>query len=161
MDRNHFDRLPRLMGSRRAFGLGLGAATLIGIADAATAKRKKRRCKKIRKGARCDGTTCEGFSIRTCHSKKTGRCRCREGTTCLPNAFCGLSCEPECPAGCFCSTGEIEGEPKVCIPSIGGCEEVPTPCATTTDCPQGTICLSLQCMDGRRQRCVPLCNPPT
>lgn len=162
MDNNRFDRLSRQVGSRRSVGLALAATTLLGLAEAATAKKKKRRCKKIRKGPRCDGTTCDGFSVKTCHSKKFGRCRCREGTTCLPNTSCGLNCTPECPDDCVCAFGLIEGgESHVCVTLFGGCENIPTPCETTTDCPRGTICISVQCMDGSRKRCAPLCNTLT
>lgn len=160
MDSNRFDRLTRLVGSRRAFGLAIGSVTLLGFTEAATARnrRKKKRCKKIRKGPRCDGTTCEGFSVRTCHSKKSGRCRCREGTTCLPNDSCGPSCAPECPIGCFCAVG---GE-QVCLQTAFLCEDVSS-CSSTVDCPFGTACTETRCggPGAGEKRCVPLCNPPT
>jgi hypothetical protein len=158
MDSNRFDRLSRHVGSRRSVGLAMGAAMLLGLAEAATAKKKKRRCKKIRKGARCDGTTCDGFSVSTCHSRKFGRCRCREGTTCLPNKSCGLSCTPECPDGCLCAVG---GE-QVCLDTAFLCEEVSS-CASTADCPFGTACTETRC-DGpgvAGKRCVPHCNSIT
>lgn len=59
VDSKHFDRLTRLIGTRRMFALGLGAATVLNLTDTATARKKNRKdCKKPAIRLRCNGNTC-------------------------------------------------------------------------------------------------------
>lgn len=156
MDEHHFDRLTRIISTRRIFGLGICAAALFGLTDAATARRRKKpNCKKFAiKPPRCDGTFCSKTRIRTC-APKYHRCYCREGTVCLRNGNCGLSCAEGCPESCFCATGDQ----AICLQAPYVCAEIP-PCSSTADCPSRTACTVTECGPGAttEKRCVPLCD---
>jgi hypothetical protein len=160
MDSNQFDRLSRLVGSRRTLGLALGAASLIGLAGGASARKKKKSCRrkaiKVFCVDRCD-------TIRDpskCSRRK--RCTCKRGKTCLANKRCGLTCgaDTDCPvdSGCTCSTGS----PKVCLEAFTACDDVPRTCVGTADCPGYSYCHDTPCGEGgtNEKRCVPLCGYP-
>ena len=157
MDSNQFDRLTRLVGSRRAFGLGVGAAALLGIADAATARKKNRKNCKRKAIKICTGNIC-GKRKNNCG--KTFNCRCRNGQTCLPNGSCGLACPAECPqerGSCSCPSG---GD-QFCVHDDLSCDVTSKQCASLADCPVGSACADTECGPGgaSEKRCVPLCHP--
>lgn len=155
MESKRFDQLTRLVSSRRTFGLVFGGATLLGLADGATAKRrKKKNCKHFKIRVVCDGTTCLSHKVGTC-GKKFVRCTCGDGVTCLSNKGCGQACPPECPAGCTCASGDVQ----VCVKTGLGCNTTPIPCSTIADCPARTVCSETACGAGgaTEKRCVLLC----
>lgn len=158
MDADQFDALTRTAGSRRGIlGVALAGITLVRfIADApAKKRRRKKHCPRIKYKLRPD--TCGTIRTNTCGGKK--RVKCQSGKTCLANKTCGLNCaSTDCPAetGCTCSTGE----PQVCLAEFTACEDVPTACATTADCPIYSICDNTPCGEGdaTEKRCLPLCG---
>jgi hypothetical protein len=157
MDTDRFDALTRAVGSRRGIlAAALGGITLVRfIADATAKKRRKKRCGRIKYRHRPD--TCYTFKTNKCGGKKT--LKCQTGKICLANKTCGLDCAAtECPAdlGCICSMSE----PKVCLAPFTACEEVPTACTSTADCPFYSVCDDAPCGEGdaTETRCLPLCG---
>lgn len=152
METQRFDRLSRSIGSRRTLGLALGAATLLGLVDDTSARRRRKNCKKWRVKFSCRGA-CETFRTSSCGDKK--RCTCTGGTTCLSNKSCGLACPPECPAGCSCASGDQQ----VCVTANLSCDLTPRFCSSLGDCPAGTVCDDTRCGPGGdiERRCVRTC----
>lgn len=165
MDTDRFDSLTRRVSVRRdILATALGGIPLLGFIAEATARKrrhKKRRrrkghCRRIKYKLRSD--TCPTLRKHTCGGKKR-RVKCQPGKICLGNKSCGLSCAvTECPAetGCMCSTSE----PRVCLVAFTSCEDVPTSCATTADCPIYAVCDTAPCGEGdtTEKRCLPLCG---
>jgi hypothetical protein len=162
MDTNQFDALSRAVGSRRGILAGaLGGVTLLGLGHAVGAKRRRRRRKKICKKKKIKVScvdSCRFFNISNCR-KFDVQCKCPRGKSCLANDSCGLSCAAaDCPegSGCTCSTSD----PKVCLAAFTTCEDVPTSCASTADCPFRFFCDETPCGEGgaTEKRCLPLCG---
>jgi hypothetical protein len=165
--------------TRRGLGRSLGGIALaaplmplLGLTDAETKKKrkKKKKCKGGKKkcGKKCilkssccvngtefpDGAVC-GDACTLCQS---GVCasQCTSGETCLANGSCGTTCENDgqCNMGACSCNAEEGGDPVCRVPSNGGSDCTPlSPCTTTADCPQDTVCSSI-C---NPSRCVPLC----
>jgi hypothetical protein len=163
MDADHFDTLTRTVGSRRGIlATLLGGVALLGLSDVANAKKRrhknKKKCKIKKIKVSCTDS-CRFFNISNCR-KFDVQCKCGSGKTCLANKTCGLSCDAtdDCPAesGCTCSTSE----PNVCLAPFTTCEDFPTPCETTADCPFRSVCEDTLCGEGgaTEQRCLPLCE---
>jgi hypothetical protein len=158
MDSNQFDRLSRLVGSRRTLGLALGAASLIGLAGGASARKKKKPCKHFRVRVTCRDRCGTFHNPNSCSRRK--RCTCKRGKTCLANKSCGLTCgaDIDCPvdSGCTCSISD----PKVCLAAFSTCEDIPTLCDTTADCPVYSVCDDTTCGEGEtaEKRCMPVCG---
>jgi hypothetical protein len=160
MDVNRFDKITRVVGTRRSVLVALlGGISLLGPYGAAARNKgwRKRKCgrKKIR--VSCEDN-CRTYKISNCRSKWK-RCTCPNGKICLANDFCGLNCAAKpCPegSGCTCSTTD----PKVCLAPFTTCEEVPTRCETTADCPFRFSCDQVLCGEGgvAEKRCLPLCG---
>lgn len=156
VDSSRFDRLTRLIGSRRRFTLGIGAAALLMLPDAVIARKKNRKNCKRKAIKICGGNTC-GKQKNNCG--KTFNCTCRGSQTCLPNGSCGLTCPTECPHepfACSCPTG---GD-QVCVQSEH-CELPVRTCSSIADCPIRTVCVETECGPGGaiEKRCVPVCHP--
>jgi hypothetical protein len=160
MDADQFDTLTRTVGSRRGIlSTLLGGVALLGLSGDASAKKRrhKKKCKIKKIKVSCTDS-CRFFNISNCRRFDV-QCKCGSGKTCLANKTCGLSCaSADCPAesGCTCSTSE----PKVCLAPFTTCEDVPTTCATTADCPFRFSCDDTDCgEDGATEkRCRPLCG---
>lgn len=160
MDADRFDTLSRSIGSRRSvLAAGLGGVTLAAFSDAVRGKRRRKKKCKIKKIKVSCTDSCRFFNISNCR-KFDVQCKCGNGKTCLANKTCGLSCSdtPDCPAddGCRCS----HSEPKVCLGPVTSCEDVPTRCETTADCPFRFACEETACgaNDSAEKRCLPLCG---
>jgi hypothetical protein len=155
MGTDRFDVLTRSAGSRRGIlTAALGGIPLLGVLADATAK--KRRLKK-RCFVRLRPDTCPTIKTRSCRGKK--QVKCQSGKICLANKSCGLNCaaaDCSAEASCTCSTSE----PKVCLAAFTSCEDVPTICETTADCPIYSICDTTPCGEGdtTEKRCLPLCG---
>jgi hypothetical protein len=171
MNAFRFDVIARMVtaaASRRGLvGFGIGAAFLeqSNLVTDAKKKRKKckkkcgpcRRCKKGKCKPKTDGTACE-----TCGECQGGVCvsLCQAGEQCLPNGTCATSCDDEadCPdASLICTCNIDEGFESVCriVPNQSpdtGCDDF-TPCESTADCEEGTVCSST-CIPFK---CVPIC----
>lgn len=162
MDTDRFDALTRRAGSRRGIlAAALGGISVLGLRAEGSAKKRRRRrnkkhCARIRYRLRPD--TCPTLRTNTCGGKK--RIKCQSGKTCLANKSCGVSCaaDTDCPAsGCTCSTSE----PNVCLAPFTACEDVPTACETTADCPIYSVCEATTCgASGSEKRCRPFCQSP-
>jgi len=134
-------------------------------------KRHKGTCKKkLPDGTACARGTCQGGACVPCISQDpalvcAGRCgitsdncgravtcTCPVGQTCLANGGCARTCNPavqDCPTSCRCSGARSAEGAIVCTPkSVATCDQVPQPCTTTIECPQGTICQSTSCGTG-------------
>jgi hypothetical protein len=157
MDSNQFDRLTRTIGTRRTFGLGVGAAALLGMADAATARKKNRKNCSRKAIKICTGNNC-GKRKNNCG--KTFNCKCRNGQTCLLNGSCGLACPVECPqegGSCSCPS---DGD-QFCVHDDLSCDVTAKQCSSIADCPTGSACAETTCGPGgtSEKRCVRLCHP--
>ncbi len=108
MGSKRFDRLTRLIGTRRSFALGIGAASLLTLTNAATARKKNRKdCRRPAIRLRCSGNTCGKQKFKKGCFKKTLNCTCRGDQICLSNKSCGVACPAECPQdGGSCSCPE-------------------------------------------------------
>lgn len=104
----------------------------------------------------CPGglTNCGG----TCVDTKTdaancGTCgaACPTNQVCLSNGSCATVCGSSCP--CI-APASVEG-PEYCTPPVFNCNQIPTPCTTTSECPQGQFCANLDSFCGS-DRCYPL-----
>ncbi len=157
MDTERFDTLTRCVGARR----GILAAALGGIpqfgflAEATARKRGKKHCRRIKYRIAAD--TCPTIKTDTCGGKKS--IKCQAGKICLDNKSCGLTCAAtSCPAetGCTCSISN----PRVCLAAFTSCDDVPTTCAMTADCPIYTVCDTAPCGVGgaTEKRCLRLCG---
>lgn len=162
MDSGRFDALTRRVGTRRGIlAAALGGVPLLGpLADATAKKRRRRRRCRIRV-AKLRADTCAIFYMRSCRGKKdvTRRAKCQAGKICLSNNSCGLTCAAtdDCPAegGCTCSTSA----PRVCLAAFTTCDDVPTTCETTADCPLYAVCEETDCGGGTTEkRCRTLCG---
>jgi len=144
-------------------------------------KRKKGKCKgKKPDGTACPGGTCQGGSC--CVPQETGlicaagcgtrsdtcggtvSCPCPAGQDCLGNGSCARTCNSatqNCPMGCRCSGARSAEGAVICTPqSVVTCDQVPQPCTTSTECPQGSVCQFTPCGAGGTTafRCMPVCN---
>jgi hypothetical protein len=156
MDVQRFDRLTRAIGTRRAFGLTLGAATLLGLTDVAAARRTNRKNCKVKRIKICTGNNC-GKRKNNCG--KTYRCKCKGGQTCLPNKSCGTACLAGCPQEPFACACPASGD-QFCVRTDLACELTPKACDSMVDCPAGKVCAETACgPSGTEKRCVPLCHP--
>jgi hypothetical protein len=133
-----FDRLARLAGSRRrAFAGAIAGIVLLGMPEAGSAKKRKKRCK-----------------------PKAGQCLCKSGEVCLDGGSCGKPCcdhqsASDCPSGCHCG---YVGVNSVCMTSINSRAECQTLsyCGAGGKCPKGTRCQPVDACE--EDRCVPVCR---
>ncbi len=133
METRKLDRVAQIIRSRRhVLGAALGGAAMLGLPGAGSAKKKSKKCK-----------------------PKKGRCICKPGELCLGNGDCTLNCAAApCPSGCTCNSTPAG---DVCEPVSFECESLRA-CATTANCPKGTVCRPLNCTGGGDELlCVPLC----
>lgn len=159
MDPHRFDAMTRTVGSRRGIlAAALGGTSLFGLIDATAKKRRRRKqCWRKKIGVSCEDN-CRFYKISNC-KERNKRCKCPSDKTCMPNESCGLSCAATpCPegSGCTCSTSD----PRVCLAAFTNCEDVPTRCETTADCPFRFSCDDTPCGEsgGTEKRCLPLCG---
>jgi hypothetical protein len=144
-------------------------------------KRKQGKCKgKKSDGTACPGGTCQGGRCCVPHdsalvcaagcgtrSDTCGGavdCPCPAGQDCLGNGSCARTCNPvaqNCPTDCRCSGARSTEGAVICTPkTVVTCDQVPQPCTTSAECPQGTVCQVTGCGAGGTEttRCVPVCN---
>ncbi len=181
MDDHRFDALTRWVDtsqSRRGVlrtlaGSALGAALGLGALRKADAAIKPANAK-CSSDAQCASGTCIQYGKCKKAGKLTGKCRC----SCTETALCptGKSCRNgACFGACSdpltCSDGEGAGCGRGCVcgatdlgdSCMGGtvlCDGVNT-CATSADCPTGSVCLDLggECLgDCFAQLCANPCG---
>jgi hypothetical protein len=157
MDSDQFDRLTRLVGTRRTFGLALSAGTLLGLADVTKARKTNRKNCKVKRIKICHAAIC-GKRKNNCG--KTYHCKCRGGQTCLPNKSCGTPCPAECPQQPFACACPASGD-QFCVQTDLSCELTAKQCSSMAECPAGRVCAETACGPGNtpEKRCVPLCHP--
>ena len=142
-----------------------------------TSNSGKKRCKQGKCRARAPGTPCPlttgGICLKgichcpgglttcggTCVDTKSDAANCGTcGAACLANQVClsNGSCATVCGSGCGCSLtpASVEG-PGYCGPLFLLCNQYPTPCTTTSECPQGQFCANVSDTCGT-DRCWPL-----
>jgi hypothetical protein len=161
VDAGRFDTLTRTVASRRRALSALSGLTLFGFLNEAIAgkRRRKKKCRVKKIKVTCTDS-CAFHNISNCRRFDV-QCKCGGGKTCLATKSCGRSCDatPDCPegSGCTCSASA----PKVCLEAFTNCEDVPTTCQTTADCPFRSVCEeTADCGEGGtpEKRCQPLCG---